>query len=433
MMRTAPLMIGLASLAGVAACGSGPSDPSAPSGPFVIAADSSQGAGFGAASDGSSFVVAYSVMGQRDHPDVVALRVSESGETIDPAPVAISDAQSDPFLLPETAEYTGAAVAYDGAQYGVSFLGFGDTETCSACGEEVAFVPVATSGNTLAKPTLIDSVTSFSMSASSLRLPVPVSGADDKFTLLYVTAEGGITGSFSTIDGANLAYGNGAITSQAIENLVPDAGYSDQSVTTAWAPSVGVGGSGALGAWLESRSPLGPGAAETYLEGAWLTPDGGVSRVELASLGANASFGQPSPNIPDSGTAVATNGEDFLVVWGTKPNSDNLPTELRGLRYQPATGPVDPDGGFIIAGGSSGKRLGGAAMKGGRALVVWGEDGSVRGAYIEQDGSPDAPFVIDEGPADASTSIASNGENFLVVYAHPEVGNKSSIRGQLLD
>ena len=291
--------------------------------------------------------------------------------------------RATPFLVADTADYSGAAVAYDGVRYGVSFFGFGDTDVCSDCGQEVAFTPVSATGKVLAKPTVIATETSFSMVASSLRLPVPVSGADGEFTTLYVSASGGIEAPFSTIDGAVVSYRAGAIATRAIDNLVPDAGFSDQSITTAWAPSVGAGGGGALGAWLESRSRLDTGASDTYLEGAWLTPDGTTNRIRLATLGGDASFGQPSANIPSLGTAVATSGADFVVVWGTKPNSENLPTELRGLRYRRATGPLGPDGGFVIAGGSGGKRLGGTAIAGDRALVVWSEEGAVRGGYVE--------------------------------------------------
>ena len=191
-------------------------------------------------------------------------------------------------------------------------------------------------------------------------------------------------------------------------------------------------GTTTLAVWhahLQSTTP--PYASDFKVVGAVLAADGTTSSVAVSARQPGIGGGR-RPSI-----AAAT--DRFLVAWADGPV--DVATDVRAMRVGAPGGPLDPDGGILLA-----STVGGAAVVGGPVvafdgtqwLVVWTEaavgGNDLRAVAVAADGTVlDAvPRLVASGIGASAPAIASAGDGrSLVVYAKPD-GGRSAVRARLV-
>ena len=76
-----------------------------------------------------------------------------------------------------------------------------------------------------------------------------------------------------------------------------------------------------------------------------------------------------------SPVGLAALGDTFLAVWATGG-------EVRGVRFDAATGVLDPDGGFLVGVGAGTARMPAVASDGSQFVVVWNDDDGVTDSLL---------------------------------------------------
>ena len=384
--------------------------------PFPIAVGLGPGGGVAAAWGGDRYLVTFGDATGPAARDVAGVRLTQDGEPVDAAPFPLSDFGSSPFLGPD-ARYSPGGIAFAGTHFGVFLYGAGTTQS-GAEGQVVGFVSVPPDGPPALPATAIDEQLTFSMARTSLISPVAATTNGVLYLGMYQRILS-LVGAFtvSQVVGKIVTATDGGAEAQPVgplSGIVPPVGGI---VTSGSAPGVATSDDAtALVAWVETYAPEdSPGDVSTGVQSAQLTADS-ATFVRLADTAAGS-----------QGTAVASDGTSFLVVWTATTAADPATlSELRAIRFTPG-GTPEPAGGFLIGGGGA-KQLGDVAFTGGAYLVTWIEDGALRGARLDTRGEEAAVFTIDPGPV-VSAALAGDGTRFLAVVSRATGTSTSDVLG----
>ncbi len=146
---------------------------------------------------------------------------------------------------------------------------------------------------------------------------------------------------FQNLEGALLTYGSTPTrASLAVGYGLFPGMPGNFSATAASAASLGTD---TLAVWhadavAESQGPLTP---IPFVAAAWIDLDGTATQLSLGSR---------RSGINELGPGVAAGTASFLVAWAQgETDADVDPTEIRGLRVTRADGPLDADGGVVLA------------------------------------------------------------------------------------
>jgi hypothetical protein len=157
-----------------------------------------------------------------------------------------------------------------------------------------------------------------------------------------------------------------------------------------------------------------------------------LSAARVLRDGTVHQLGSVSPPVPDGGAAepaVAWNGKTFLVVWTRFGQYPDTMRDVAGTRVSRTGRVLDPLG-IDIASGSNGQTQPAVASAGSVFLVVWSDDDAsvccsaataTRGIRLGTGGQVLDPTSIDLAPGHefaGGPTIASNGRRFLVASAN---------------
>lgn len=165
---------------------------------------------------------------------------------------------------------------------------------------------------------------------------------------------------------------------------------------------------------------------EQSIKAGWISP-GPSTSVVLTTV-------DPIPR--STSPALAVNGDLFFAVWtiATGP-APAVPTQVRGMRFTRADGPLDPQGGILIASSANGAALEPqVAADGDRFIVAWRETtmaGSVvRAVRVDTDGVPvdPQPIEVAASDGDARIALAASPSGTLVGLTRAEGNGLTSIR-----
>ena len=130
---------------------------------------------------------------------------------------------------------------------------------------------------------------------------------------------------------------------------------------------------------------------------------------------------------------LATVGETFLAAWGSAATLDSPLSELRFMRFAAGDGPLDPDGGVLLA-ESDAIRSPVVSGNGSEFLVVWAEPaGDAETLFLHRIAVDGA--VSTEGPREISTiaagtpfGLASTKTTVAIAYHAPDEAGNHCIR-----
>ena len=171
--------------------------------------------------------------------------------------------------------------------------------------------------------------------------------------------------------------------------------------------------------WNQLVSSVQPPVVDQFLAASWVRP--GPPSMILLSHGAST-----------IAPALAATGDLFTAVWASG-------NEVRAMRFNRLSGPLDPDGGILVATGSGLVVEVAAASDGTNTVIGWLEEATpgtrlVRAARIAPDGTivNATPTEIAQTTAENSAvSVAANSSAALITYSRKEpVG--TSVRARLI-
>lgn len=420
-LRRLWMVFAIAVAAGACGDASVSEELSRPSGPFVVVEDVYSPLGFSVASGDDGFLVAFVATADRDETDVLAVRLSRSGEVVSPDPIRVSDASRETYLEPETVRYGSPAVSFDGRSFGVGFSGHGVVRGVDSGlpGVEILYVGLSPEYARGAEATIATQEV-FSMAFSSLGGPSEMTGAAGGHALVYEARGGGAIAPFSVPRGVFVFDDGMKADERGIGGLMVGFPVSEEIFRSGSSPSVASGTERTLVVWIESQAEIAAQRFETYVQGAWVGPGTIASRVRLADVPTTA-----------GATAVASDGDGFLVLWTTATSEEpSVPNEIWGLEHSLGAAPSAP---FLVAGGPAAKGLGGVAYAGGSYLVVWREDGAVLGARVGSNADVAPPVELDPGPISGGVAVVANGDSFLLVFPRHGLDDSSTLYGSFVD
>ena len=130
---------------------------------------------------------------------------------------------------------------------------------------------------------------------------------------------------------------------------------------------------------------------------------------------------------------LATVAETFLAAWGSAPTLDWPLGELRFMRFAAGDGPLDPDGGVLLAEADA-IRSPIVSGNGSEFLVVWAEPaGDTETLFLHRIGvdgsvSTEAPREISTIVEGTAFGLASNEKTVAIAYYAQEEAGESCIR-----
>ncbi len=398
-----------------AAAGAGEIDVACVSGAAAVAAGSRSG----------DYLVAWTGIAYRNHEDVVARRLDGDGN-----PLASPRVASQGVPCSYTLTYPSAGG--DGGRYMVAWQGSGalvegpvsltisarsyeNDDTVGALDDIIRTYPAGMCQDNTVGPTAI--------------APMTVAGPD-AFAVLWRNIYGCFFGGVAvTPDGVFYDGAPSAATRSDLaihySSVPPPAQTGQGGASTASTAS------DTLVAWHAATWTGGAptNLTDTKVQGAWLAADG-------TSTGFTVSTRQPA--IGRLRPAVAAASDRLLVAWAEGAGTD--PTEVRAMRVTKPGGPLDADGGILLATAAD-KVTGGpaAAFDGTVWLVAWSESAvggdELRAVAVQTDGT-----VVDATPRLLATGLASSvgpaaasaGDGrSLVVYVKADAALRA-IRAQLV-
>ena len=200
----------------------------------------------------------------------------------------------------------------------------------------------------------------------------------------------------------------------SIEGVVLDPGGKPVASATneQWAPAIACGKQGCLVAWQDRLD----------------TQPTSLTSIFGASLSPNSASDSPSPFLitasanREEGPAVASNGQDYFVVWLDYRNSTlSIPwPEIYGVHVNEEGVARDPAG-IAIASGLELRYRPAVAGNSNGFLVVWDNflsefPGRVYGKRVANDGSVDPNLITIALSTRGTAAVASNGRDFLVAW-----------------
>jgi hypothetical protein len=356
-------------------------------------------------SNGAGWLVAFSRREERINPDLVASRISLSGEVLDDPPIVVSDVElisAIPFrIVPfrvDAASYSSPAIASDGTASSIVFFGSGGAGEPGEAplGQAVLVARVDLDGRLEARIDLLADLITVGQPQGRLLTPLSAAAAEGDLFALWSS------GSFSIPDGCFGAPGRPCrLFLFSNFGLMVGPNPPEEFALPTSAGAVANRGLSTFAAWGERSTSTGKDSLQGFL----LTAEAEPRRTLLAPLERYANT-----------VAVAAGDDEFLVVWrealsdATEGGSD-----IHGLIHRPDDSSSDAAP-FFVATGANVKVLGGAAYSSGVFLVVWAEDGRLHAARVSPEGDVDAPVILASDGV-VESAVAADDTGFLVVLS----------------
>lgn len=206
--------------------------------------------------------------------------------------------------------------------------------------------------------------------------------------------------------GARVA-GDGTVLDPSGIAISGDTGYGNSP------PAVASNGANWLVVWSDERS----GNADIY--GARIAPDGTV--LDASGLAISSATGT------QSWPAVATYGDDYLVVWEDGRDGTGF-KDIYGARVAADGGLLDPSG-LPIYNSSSSQGDPAVTFALDYYLVVWTSGGDIRGRLVDPFGVVDSTLINISSAtySQGSPAAAFDGTNYVVVWQDMRSGTSYDI------
>jgi len=386
---------------GPAAC------PPAPSGEVLLACLDDE-PDLGIASNATEYLAAWSARLHRDAADVLGRRLDGAGVPVDGGPVVMSKGVACGSMN------SYPAVASDGHDYGVAW----HTLTPLPGGPmfEVLYArEVSTSGSVTGSP--IELASQLPIGSCRANLVGPVASAAmavHQYAVLWRETASCAPGGIILQDPA------GAVV--PLPDGTPLTGLSLGFGTTT-PPGVFSGGPATLATLATDTLAAWPASlvSDTLsvvpgLAGAWTGADGSVTQFSLGV----------ADWVSGRGPTVSAGASAFLVAWADRTGADaSTLIEIRARRVTRVDGPLDPDGGILLAVASGTIAAGPvAAFDGTNWAVAWietnGATYDLRAVAVRTDGSVvySVPRLLAAGVDNVMPAIASTHDGrAIVVFA----------------
>jgi hypothetical protein len=241
------------------------------------------------------------------------------------------------------------------------------------------------------------------------------------------TAVGGPLGLAPTLDSTSvhftyrvIFYCGGGVLAEILVGVGPTFAFPPPgNISTGMAP-LARGAGDVAGIWWNILVPSIPPPPDPIptLKASFIAP-GSPAIITLSS--------GSSPVSP----ALAAVGDVFVAFFTTG-------SEIRALRFTRAAGPLDPDGGSLVASANGTVGTVAAGGDGTQAIAAWRESSgpgtsAIRAVHLAPDGTVLDPTPIDVATSheDAAVSVAANSAGALVAFTLAEALG-TSVRGVLL-
>lgn len=397
-------------------------------GELAIACSASPTATMGAGARSGEYLVAWNDLVYRTGTDIVARRLDADGGPADTAATIVSSG------VQCSADEAHPAVGSDAAGWVVGWAAVGPAP--GAPFQLTTYArPMAGSG-ALGHLDELASVIPFGMCQGTVGDPLSLAPAPVASSTTFAVAwrAGGACFSgpvFVDPDAFLLDYAT-AVPSRTTVTIGYFPAGSFPAPLSDTAASLATAGTTTFAVWhahLQSTTP--PYASNFRVVGTTVAANGTTSPVSVSTR-------QPGIG-SELRPSIAAATDRFLVAWADGPV--DVATDIRAMRVGAPGGPLDPDGGIVLA-----STVGGAPVVGGPVvafdgtqwLVVWTEaavgGNDLRAVAVATDGTVlDAvPRLVVSGVGASAPAIASAGDGrSLVVYAKPD-GGKSAIRARLV-
>jgi phosphoribosylformylglycinamidine (FGAM) synthase PurS component len=336
--------------------------------------------------DGENFLVAWEDRRGGVDLDIYATRVTPQGVVLDTSGIPVSTASYNQRM---------SALAFDGTNYLATW-----SDERNGTDHDIYGARVTPQG------AVLDPV-GFAVSQAAHEQYYPVVGFDGE-DFLVVWQDHRASDSTSDIYGARVTP-QGSVLDPA--GLVVSLAANEQKY-----PAVAFGGANWLVAWDDGRADL-----RSNIYGARVTPQGAVLEP-TGLLVDQAAHGKYFP-------ALASDGEDFLVVWQDDRNSSL--GDIYGARVTSQGAVLDPSG-FVISKAANIQRYPVVGFNGTSFLVAWEDFRNdtnylIYCARVTPEGTvldTSGFFVARAGLVwQRSPAIASDGENCLVVWRDNRSGS----------
>jgi MYXO-CTERM domain-containing protein len=421
-----------------------------PGAPFAITASGVSSTTPAVASNGSEYLVVYEryISGTSDY-DIYQTRVSLSGTPQNPSGTAIgsaTNAQLAPAVLWNGANYL---AVWQDRRSGTSYDIYGTRVSSTGVALDTGGIPISTAANDQLSPAIAFDGQNYLVAWSDARwgnADIYAARVDPPTGLVIDTSGIGVTpqtaGSQTTpsvaFDGTNyvLAWtdnrlGNPDVfTARLSPTAIPLDGtglpFPPASAATAeQAPSVACNGASCFAVWQDQRGVAWDVYGARFSNQTVTDPQG----ILVTSAASEETY-----------PAVASNGQDYLVVW---QDLRVLTTDVYGARVSGA-GVVLDTSGIAISTAASDQATPRVAWMAPSYLVVWedkrNDAGDIYGARVATNGSVLDPngFIVNAGTSEQRTpAVASDGTDYLVVWQNTSnfacAGARVSAAGAVLD
>ena len=411
------LLAALITALGVSACGdsrSEPPPPTTPTPPSQTPAPTPSAAidlacgddltGLQLAAAGKTFLASFDREFGESQARVEAVRFTESGAVLDAPPLEIFGGAG-----PLRPDFRLTDLAGLESEFVIQFFGT-VTSDLAVSRQEAYHRTLSTSGPLISEPQLETSHVSFGTCRTFMggynAITYDLAGATPLSAIQWSAACAGQGILLDWIDGLPW------------ESLDP---LQATSTTQGW-PSL-ARSHNAVGGVFARAPTVRNNTSQRELVAGWIeTPVPGIAKTReiLSSLEKHTS----------EKIGLATVAETFLAAWGSAPTRDSPLGELRFMRFAAGDGPLDPDGGVLLAEAAA-IRSPVVSGNGSEFLVVWAERaGDAETLFlhrIDVDGavSPEGPQEISTIAAGASYGLASTETAVAIAYyAEDEAGNR---------
>lgn len=392
------------------------------------------------ASNGTDFLVVWQGMGPMGDMDINGRRISSTGQPLDTMEVAISTAQN--------VEERAPSVASNGTTYLVAWDDFRNGATTRVYGARVSNAgAVLDSGGILLSSSTYDQSVPVVGSNGTDFLVVWLDWRNSTSRDLYGTR---VASNGTVVDGAGLSIGahpNHAESTPAVAANGSDyfvawtewdtanqtrriLGSRVQGSLTVTSPVVDTTSLAFTSSGGNCQNPSVARATSGYFM-AWQCTTGSAIELQNAwtsltgTITAGSGFAVTTSSVHQTEAAIASNGENYLVVW---TETDGSGASVYGARVASTGGTLDR-GGFVIGSGLRERQAPAVASNGKNYLVTWMDyrdvNWNIYGARVLGAG-PSSEAVLDPGssaiPISTHTdtqnmpAVASDGTDYLVVW-----------------
>ena len=387
----------------------------------IAVACAAAGATIAVGSGGADYLVGWDDLAARDRRDVLVRRFATDGTPVDSAARVVS------YGLPCADTQSVPAIGGNGNGYVVTWSGSGVTPHPPGGGNPYRWMlarPYDGTGTLGTRRTMATGPHTVSFEcATSVANPTVITAMPAAGANMFITLWQGEYGCSGVVvrdpDGALLEDAGGSLAQTDIGIGYPGPGSPPTTVSSSAASVAALPGD-TLAVWRAyPYLSAAPPTTVPFMAAAWVASNGTSSPFQLSST-AQLSSAQPG---------LAAAADRFLVAWFSVDASSVV--TIRGMRVTHTDGPLDPDGGAVLA-TAGGNMLAGpvVAFDGAVWLVAWAEVGAggndLRAVAVQPDGTVvDAvPRLLASGVSAGTLAIASAGDGrSLLVYVRDDGGN----------